>query len=60
MMTMVFDLSCCSSAFVAESELSHNVEAHHGLIPKPVHHGGKNIALRAEKPLRKSLSERGF
>ena len=47
-MTPVFDLTCCPSPFVPESELSHNVEAHHGLIPKPGHHGGKNIAY-AEK-----------
>ena len=44
MMTPVFDLTCCPSPFVPESELSHNVEAHHGLVPKPSHHGGKNIA----------------
>ena len=34
-----------SSAFVAESTLSHNVEAHHGLVPKLGHHGGKNHRL---------------
>ena len=48
-MTTVFDLTCCPSAFVAESILSHNVEAHHGLVPKLGHHGGKNIA-NAQKP----------
>ena len=42
MMTSVFDLTCCPSPFVPESELSHNVEAHHCLVPNPGHHGGKN------------------
>ena len=41
-MPPVFGLTCCPSAFVAESELSHNAEAHHGLVPKLGHHGGKN------------------
>jgi hypothetical protein len=45
MMTPVFDLTCCPSPFVPESELSHNVEAHHGLVPKPGHHEWKNPAL---------------
>ena len=44
MMTPVFDLTCCPSAFVPESELSHNVEAHHGLVPKLGHHEWKNPA----------------
>lgn len=44
MMTTVFDLTCCPSAFVPESELSHNVEAHHGLVPKLGHHEWKNPA----------------
>ena len=44
MMTTVFDLTCCPSAFVPESELSHNVEAHHGLVPKLGHHKWKNPA----------------
>ena len=44
MTTTVFDLTCCPSAFVPESELSHNVEAHHGLVPKLVHHEWKNPA----------------
>ena len=43
-MTTVFDLTCCPSPFVPESELSHNVEAHHGLVPKPGHHEWKNPA----------------
>jgi hypothetical protein len=44
MMTTVFDLTCCPSPFVPESELSHNVEAHHGLVPKLGHHEWKNPA----------------
>ena len=48
-MTPVFDLTCCPSPFVPESELSHNVEAHHGLVPKPGHHGGKNIGFSSLK-----------
>jgi hypothetical protein len=44
MMTPVFDLTCCPSPFVPESELSHNVEAHHGLVPKLGHHEWKNPA----------------
>ena len=43
-MTPVFDLTCCPSPFVPESELSHNVEAHHGLVPKLGHHEWKNPA----------------
>ena len=43
-MTTVFDLTCCPSAFVPESELSHNMEAHHGLVPKLGHHEWKNPA----------------
>ena len=38
MMTLVFDLTYCPSPFVPESEFSHNVEAHHGLVPKLGHH----------------------
>ena len=44
MITPVFDLTCCPSPFVPESELSHNVEAHHGLVPKLGHHEWKNPA----------------
>ena len=44
MMTPVFDLTCCPSPFVPESELSNNVEAHHGLVPKLGHHEWKNPA----------------
>lgn len=44
MMTPVFDLTCCPSPFMPESELSHNVEAHHGLVPKLGHHEWKNPA----------------
>lgn len=44
MMTPVFDLTCCPSPFVPESELSHNVEAHHGLVPKLGHHEWENPA----------------
>ena len=35
---------------VPESKLSHMATAHYGFVPKLSHHGGKNTALRAEKP----------
>ena len=48
-------LSCWPSSLAPESKLSHNLEFHPDLVPRLSHHRGKNIALRAEKPLRKSL-----
>ena len=46
----VFDLPCCSSCFVRESTLSHSPKAHHSLVPKLSHHGGKNSENREQKP----------
>ena len=48
-MAKVFDLSCWPVTVVPESELSHTATAHYSFVPKLSHHGGKNIALRAEK-----------
>lgn len=50
-MTEAYSLTSRSSALVPESELSHRSEAQYGLVPRLRHHGGKNIALRAEKPI---------
>jgi len=55
MMAETCGLSCWPSSLAPESKLSHNLEFHPGLVPRLSHHRGKNTALRAEKPLRKSL-----
>ena len=57
MMTPVFDLTCCPSPFVPESELSHNVEAHHGLVPKLGHHEWKNSENREQSQTCLSFAE---
>ena len=41
----------CSSGLVPKSELLHSPEAQYGFVSKHSPHGGKNTALRAEKPL---------
>ena len=50
MMAVAFGPTSCSSGHVPKSELLHSPEAQYGFVPKHSHHGGKNIALRAEKP----------
>ena len=49
-MSVAFGPTSCSSGLVPKSELLHSPEAQYGFVPKNSHHGGKNIALRAEKP----------
>ena len=51
MTAVAFGLTSCSSGFVLKSKLLHSPEAHYGFVPKLSLHGGKNIALRAEKPI---------
>ena len=50
-MAVAFGPPSCSSGLVPESKLSHSPEAQSGFVPKHSLHGGKNPALRAEKPL---------
>ena len=50
MMAVAFGPTSCSSGLVPKSELLHSPEAQYGFVPKHSPHGGKNIALRAEKP----------
>ena len=61
MMAVACGLTSCSSGLVPESKLSHSPEAQSGFVPKLSRHGGKNIALRAEKPgdLPQPLPRRG-
>ena len=49
-MAVAFGPTSCSSGLVLKSKLLHNPEVQSGFVPKRIHHGGKNIALRAEKP----------
>ena len=49
-MAVAFRPTFCSSCLVPKSTLLHNPEAQYGFVPKHSLHGGKNIALRAEKP----------
>ena len=59
MMAAAFGPASCSSGLVLKSELLHSPEAQSGFVPKHSRHGGKNIALRAKKPiLRKAAIER--
>ena len=59
MPAMAFGPTSCPSGLVLKSELLHSPEAQSGFVPKHSRHGGKNIVLRAEKPiLRKAAIER--
>ena len=59
MIAVAFGPTSCSSVLVLKSKLLHSPEAHYGFVPKLSLHGGKNIALRAEKPIsRKAAIER--
>ena len=49
MMAAAFGPASCSSGLVLKSELLHSPEAQSGFVPKHSLHGGKSIALRAEK-----------
>ena len=50
-MAVAFGPTSCSSGLVFKSELLHNPEVQYGFVPKHSLHGGKNPALRAEKPI---------
>ena len=50
MMAVAFGPASCPSGLVPKSKLLHRPEAQYGFVPKHSLHGGKNIALRAEKP----------
>ena len=50
MIAVAFGPTSYSSVLVLKSKLLHNPEVQSGFVPKRIHHGGKNIALRAEKP----------
>ena len=50
MKSVAFGPTSCSSSLVSKSKLLHKPELQYGFIPKHSLHGGKNIALRAEKP----------
>ena len=49
MIAVAFGPTSCPSSLVPKSELLHSPEAQSGFVPKLSLHGGKNIALRAEK-----------
>ena len=60
-MAVAFGPTSCSSGLVLKSKLLHNPEVQSGFVPtlgacdawlvqERIHHGGKTIALRAEKP----------
>ena len=49
MIAVAFSPTFCSSGLVLKSKLLHSSEAHYGFVSKHRPHGGKNIALRAEK-----------
>ena len=51
MMAVAFGPTSCSSGLVPKSKLLHSPEAHDGFVPKHSRHGGKNPALRAQKPI---------
>ena len=50
-MAAAFGPASCSSGLVLKSELLHSPEAQSGFVPKHSLHGGKNLALRAKKPI---------
>ena len=63
MKSVAFGPTSCSSGLVPKSMLLHSPEAQYGFVPKHSLHGGKNIALRAEKPylaMRSFFSEAVF
>ena len=63
MKAVAFGPTSCSSVLVPKSKLLHRPEAQYGFVPKHSLHGGKNIALRAEKPylaMRSFFSEAVF
>ena len=59
-MAVAFGPTSCSSVLVPKSKLLHRSQAQYGFVPKHSLHGGKNIALRAEKPKLKTLKNKLF
>ena len=59
-MAVAFGPTSCSSVLVPKCKLLHRPEAQYGFVPKHSLHGGKNIALRAEKPKLKTLKNKLF
>ena len=59
-MSVAFGPTSCSSGLVPKSKLLHSPDAQYGFVSKHSLHGGKNLALLAEKPIlaRLRLSER--
>ena len=51
MVAEAYGLKYCTFSLVLESKLSHRLKVQFCFVPKLSHHGGKNIALRAEKSL---------
>ena len=51
LMAVAFGPTYSSSVLVFKSKLLHSPEAQSGFVPKLSHHGGKNLALWAEKPI---------
>jgi len=50
MTAVAFGPTSCSSGLVPKSKLLHSPADQYGFVPKHSLHGGKNLALRAEKP----------
>ena len=59
-MAEAYGLTYCPSSLVPESKLSHNVEAHHRLVPKLIHHGGENNRPSDLKTFYNSAQQIGF
>ena len=51
MTAVAFGPSSCPSGLTPKSKLLRNPEVQYGFVSKHSHHGGKNPALRAEKPI---------
>ena len=56
-MATAYGLSSWTSSIALESELSRNLEAQHGLVPKLSHHGGKNSENREQSQTCLSYAE---
>ena len=50
-MAVAFGPTSCPSGLVPKNKLLHSPETQYGFAPKLSLHGGKNLALRAEKPI---------
>ena len=49
-MAVAFGPTSCLFGLVPKSKLLHSPETKYGFVPKHSLHGGKNLALWAEKP----------